>query len=223
MNKITTIKALIFSMGLISFQSFATDCKKMEGKWEGTGSSQERPYYSLNYTVLIQNEKLFIPEFTFIVDGHQMVEKNLNVRCSIQGNQLKLIIDFNEVTSTEFINLSKDYMSYEGSWSNTGGGQGFSRVKRISALPKSTLTGEAAKSCIVKKDSTISPTYTLQNICNDSVNLKYTFDRSKPFAGTYVTLQPKQETFETANLNEKYKFLACIFPGVPTAINGKCK
>ena len=213
----------IISLGLFSSQSWAADCKIMEGNWEGISGSKDIPKYLVKFTVLIQNGKMTIQNLIFIIDGSQDGPHNINAKCSRNGNQVKMILNFPQVIDTEILNLSQDYMSYEGTWSNTGGSEGFTSMKRISALPDTTSTHEDARSCVVKKDSSTNPTYTLQNICKDAINLKYTFTRSKPFAGTYVTLQPNQETFETANKDEKYKFMACIFPEVPSAINGKCK
>lgn len=213
----------IITLALFSSQSWGADCKIMEGNWEGIAGSKDIPKFLIKFKVLIQSGEMTIQNFIYTIDGTQTGPFNLNAKCSRNGYQVKMILNWPEVIDTEILNLSQDYMSYEGTWSNTGGSEGFTSMKRISALPDRTSTAEDARSCVVKKDSFTNPTYNLQNICKDAINLKYTFTRSKPFAGTYVTLQPNQETFETANKDEKYKFMACIFPEVPSAINGKCK
>lgn len=64
--------------------------------------------------------------------------------------------------------------------------------------------------------------FSLKNICNYPINLKYTFSTSKQFSGAYTTLQPTQSTFETANQNEQFKYNMCPVPQTPQTLDGGC-
>ena len=64
--------------------------------------------------------------------------------------------------------------------------------------------------------------FALRNTCNYPINLKYTLSSSKPFAGTYTTLQPNQATFETGKIDEKIRFQMCPVPKVPQSLDGGC-
>lgn len=64
--------------------------------------------------------------------------------------------------------------------------------------------------------------YVLQNTCSYAVNVKYTFSDSKPFSGTYTTLQANQSTFEQAKQTETARYYECAVPGVPQTLKGGC-
>lgn len=64
--------------------------------------------------------------------------------------------------------------------------------------------------------------FSLKNICNYAINVKYTFSSSKPFSGTYTTLPPGQSTFETGRKGEAIKYYMCPLPKVPQSLNGAC-
>ncbi len=62
--------------------------------------------------------------------------------------------------------------------------------------------------------------FALKNSCNYAINLKYIFSSSKPFSGTYSTLQPNQVTFETGKQDETVKFKMCPVPKIPQSLDG---
>lgn len=62
----------------------------------------------------------------------------------------------------------------------------------------------------------------LRNTCNQAINIKYVFTKSKPFSGNYSTLQPGGRIFDGAMNNEGYQYVACFVPAVPQSINGGC-
>ena len=64
--------------------------------------------------------------------------------------------------------------------------------------------------------------FSLKNICDYPINVKYTFSSSKPLSGTYTTLQPSQSTFETGHKGEVIKYRMCPLPKVPQSLNGAC-
>ncbi|MCH7306334.1 hypothetical protein MMP74_18470 [Acinetobacter sp. NIPH 1869] len=64
--------------------------------------------------------------------------------------------------------------------------------------------------------------FVLKNTCNYAINLKYIFSSSKPFSGTYSTLQPNQVTFETGKQGENVKYYMCPVPQTPQSLDGGC-
>lgn len=64
--------------------------------------------------------------------------------------------------------------------------------------------------------------FVIRNACNNIINIKYTYSKSKPFSGTYTTLRPREQTFETGKGEEKIKFNYCIFPQVPQTLEDGC-
>lgn len=64
--------------------------------------------------------------------------------------------------------------------------------------------------------------FSLKNICDYPINVKYTFSSSKPLSGTYTTLPPGQSTFETGHKGEVIKYRMCPLPKVPQSLNGAC-
>lgn len=77
--------------------------------------------------------------------------------------------------------------------------------------------------CIQKQFSTSSKEkYSLKNTCDYPVNIKYMFSSSKPFSGAYSTLQPNQQTAETARKDESFRYFVCTFPEVPQSLDGGC-
>ena len=228
--QITRLFFIVF-LGVFSSQSWAEkSCKYLEGTWtthidsgtidkrNGTKSplaiDDELQLQGQNYKKSFSNTSGYSMSFDGSYSCNKLNEKNYVFTLKYPDG----------ATSSFYITLSDNGLNWSGYLTDSTGREYQSEYTRISALPESTsITGDDARSCAVKKDSSSNPTYTLQNICKDAINLKYTFTRSKPFAGTYVTLQPNQETFETANQDEKYKYLACFFPKAPSAIGGRCK
>lgn len=235
MKKLFTIHASIILMGMISSQAWADNsCRYLEGTWKSHRDSGFNKHNGNEFDGYRDEElRLQGEQFVYIIRDEHITKGQFETytgsySCNKGKNNNYVIKQkFPNVVTTHYIKVSEDGLKWSGYFIH-GELKGRdneldSYYTRVSPIPRLTKIEESAVECITKKDSASSETYTLQNICNDAINLKYTFNRSKPFAGTYVTLQPKQETFETANQDEKYKFLACIFPGVPTAINGKCK
>ena len=78
-----------------------------------------------------------------------------------------------------------------------------------------------AKSCI-EKEFINDGKFKLANKCNQSVNLKFTYSRSKPFAGVYSTIENNKSTFDEGYEDEDVAFYACFAPSAPQSLNGKC-
>ncbi|MBJ8554172.1 hypothetical protein [Acinetobacter bereziniae] len=64
--------------------------------------------------------------------------------------------------------------------------------------------------------------FNLKNICDFTINLKYTLSKSQIFAGSYITLAPNQTTFSTGQKDERVDFIICRFPDIPEKIGGSC-
>lgn len=64
----------------------------------------------------------------------------------------------------------------------------------------------------------------LRSACGYDINVKYIFERSKPFAGRFVTLWRGKSTFppERAEADEKVYATMCAAPLAPTQIAGDC-
>jgi hypothetical protein len=93
------------------------------------------------------------------------------------------------------------------------------KIERQNKQPSDSYIGN----CIEQNFSMRSDgQFALRNTCNYPINLKYTLSSSKPFAGTYITLQPNQVTFETGKIYEKIRFQMCPVPKVPQSLDGGC-
>ncbi len=81
----------------------------------------------------------------------------------------------------------------------------------------------ASPGCAVQEFSdTSGESYVLKNSCAYSINIKYVFDKSRPFSGTYTTLRPGEKTFDAAKTSETARYYECRVPGIPQTINGIC-
>ena len=85
----------------------------------------------------------------------------------------------------------------------------------------STAEASDANICIALDDIG-NHTFKLKNSCGYPINVLYTFSKSKPFSGGYITLRPNEETFETSDADETIDGWACKFPGVPQSLKGEC-
>jgi hypothetical protein len=84
------------------------------------------------------------------------------------------------------------------------------------------LLSPSCFACIVQDFSDSDGGYALKNSCNYAVNVKYIFSESKPFSGSYTTLQAGQRTAERAKKNEGFRYYECRYPEVPQSMTGGC-
>lgn len=97
-----------------------------------------------------------------------------------------------------------------------------SRIAVQLAVAVANLLPAAYSGACVMRDVADDGSFTLKNDCPHAVNVKYTFSSSKPFSGTYTTLQPGARTAERAMPDEDYAFYECAWPAVPQTLKGGC-
>lgn len=225
---------------LITFPlvSVAENCDVMNGQWEVTESASDNCglTYEIVYINNVENGREFRQSTSLIKSNNPKVTYTgdpTGGTCTMSDNDVSInstykLLFFDLAPTHYDLRLTPDKMSYKGTFTNPencaqSGTVSGRRLSPYTAKQKPiTGGGGEAKLCIDKDYSGNSKGFKLYNKCSESVNLKFTFNESKPFSETYITLRPNEKTFDAASETEKYEFYACYFPNIPQTLTGEC-